>query len=104
MDFFKTNFSELFSRKHGKEIFESIAKQITEEKSSNCSDEYIEKIFKFAFLEHIGLKDNEIKRLLEDVLKCEIDVEGIRKIHKSSICEIKKYLQDSMDETLKNYM
>ena len=46
MDFFETNFSELFSNKHGKEIFDGIVKQITKEKSSECSDEYIEKINK----------------------------------------------------------
>ena len=100
MDFFEMNFSELFCKKHGKEIFESIVKQITEEKSKNCNNEYIEKIFKFTFLEHIGLKDNEIKKLLEDILKCEVDVLEIRDIHKSSICEIKKYLQDSMNEII----
>ena len=104
MDFFKTNFSELFFKKHGKEIFDGIVKQITKEKSSNCDDEYIEKILKFAFLEHIGLKDSEIKRLLEDVLKSDIDVEEIRDIHKKSVGKIKKYLQESMEETLKDYM
>lgn len=104
MDFFEMNFSELFSKKHSKEIFENIVKQITKEKQKNCNNEYIEKVFKFAFLDHIGLKDNEIKKMLEDILKCEVDIEEIRNIHKSSIYEIKKYLQDSMDETLKDYM
>ena len=104
MDFLEMNFSELFSKKHGKEIFDGIVKQITEEKQKNCNDKYIEKVFKFAFLKHIGLKDNEIKKLLEDILKCEVDVVEIRNIHKKSIEEIKKYLQNSMDETLKDYM
>ena len=57
MDFFDMNFSTLFLDKHGKEIFEKISKQITQEKIDICDNNYIEIVFKIAFLDFFGLTD-----------------------------------------------
>ena len=102
MDFFDMNFSTLFLDKHGKEIFEKISKQITQEKIDICDNNYIEIVFKIAFLDFFGLKDWQIKKMIEDFMKCQnVNIEKIKTIHKNSITEIQKYLQSAMDETIK---
>ena len=101
MDFFRMKFGKLFEKKHGKDIFDNIVKRITQEKAGKCDSDYMEKVFKIAFLEHIGLKNTETKNLMEDILKDEVNIEEIKNIHKNSIDEIKEYLNEAMEETIK---
>ncbi len=103
MDFFDMKFSTLFLDKHGKNIFENICKQILQEKQIDFNTNYIEIIFKIAYLEFFGLNNCQIKNMIEDFMKCqEINIEEIKSIHKKSICEIQKYLQSAIDETILN--
>ncbi len=100
MDFFDMKFSTLFLEKHGKEDFEKINKRILQEKQllTDNNDDYIEIIFKIAFLDFFGLDDNGIKGMVQDIMNCEqINIEQMKKIHKNSISEIQKYLQFAMD-------
>lgn len=99
MDFFDMNFSNLFSDKHGNQIFNAISDKIMKEKSIKCDTEYVEIVFKVAFLDFLGLQDDSIKKLIEDaMLNTNINVKEIKLIHKDSIEEIQKYLQDAMNE------
>lgn len=58
MDFFDMKFSTLFLEKHGKEEFENISKQIIQEKQliTDNSDNYIEVVFKIAFLDFFWVR------------------------------------------------
>lgn len=100
MDFFDMKFSTLFLEKHGKEKFNDISKRIMQEKQSvaDNSNDYIEIIFKIAFLDFFGLDNDVIKKMIENIMNChQINVEQMKKIHKNSISEIQKYLQSAMD-------
>lgn len=102
MDFFDMNFSTLFLDKHGKEIFRKITKQITQEKPDICDKNYIEVVFKIAFLDFFGLDNDVIKRMIEDIMNChQVNVGKIKTVHKKSINEIQKYLQSAMDNAVK---
>lgn len=94
MDFLDMNFSTLFEKEHGKEIFDSICMLIKEENSNNINDLYISEIFKIAFLDFWGLKEYEIENLLKDLqLSKSINVKKIKCIHNQSISKIKMYLK-----------
>lgn len=100
MDFFDMKFSTLFLEKHGKEKFNDISKRIMQEKQfvADNSNDYIEIIFKIAFLDFFGLDNDVIKKMIENIMNChQINVEQMKKIHKNSISEIQKYLQSAMD-------
>ena len=98
MDFFDMNLSNLFSDKHGNQTFYAISNKIIQEKSKKDDAEYVEIVFKVAFLDFFGLTDDAIKKLIEDtMLKPNVNVKGIKQIHKDSIKEIQKYLQDAMN-------
>lgn len=100
MDFFDMKFSTLFLEKHGKEKFNDISKRIMQEKQfvADNSNDYIEIIFKIAFLDFFGLDDNVIKSMIEDMMKCDhVNVNQIKTIHKESIDEIQRHLQSAMN-------
>ena len=100
MDFFDMNFSTLFLEKHGKKNFENIIKHISQERQviPGNSNDYIEIVFKIAFLTFFGLDDDVIKKMIENIMNCQqIDVNQMKRIHKNSISEIKKYLQSAMN-------
>ncbi len=96
MDFFDMNFSTLFLERHGKLIYDKIEKQIIEENSSHYDENYIEIIFKIAFLDFFGLTLNEIKKMIEDImLGQQVNIENLSSIHKKSIFAIQKYLKEA---------
>lgn len=100
MDFFDMKFSTLFLEKHGKEDFDNINSQILQEKQSitDNSNDYIEVIFKIAFLDFFGLDNDTIRRMIKNIMNCDqINIEQMKRIHKNSINEIQKYLQSTMD-------
>ena len=104
MDFFDMKFSTLFLEKHGKDDFENINRQILQEKQliTNNINDYIEVVFKIAFLDFFGLDNDVIRKMIENIMNChEINVEQMKRIHKNSISEIQKYLQSAMDIELK---
>lgn len=97
MDFLDMNFNELFMKKHGKEVFNQIKNQIIQECFKQVSDEYIEMIFKIAYLNFWGISNMIIKQIIKDVLpNQQINVQEIQNIHKISIDNIQKYLQLSI--------
>lgn len=99
MDFFVMNFSELFSEKHGKQLFDEISNQILLE-NGNTNNNYIELVFKYAFFDFFGLDISTIKNLIEDTMLIQdINIEEIQSVHKCSIKQIQSYLQSAMNET-----
>jgi hypothetical protein len=104
MDFFDMEFSTLFLEKHGKENFENINRQILQEKQFiiNNNNDYIEIVFKIAFLDFFGLDNDTIRKMIENIMNChQINIEQMKSIHKNSINEIQKCLQSAMDIELK---
>ncbi len=99
MDFFDMNFSELFLEQHGKLVYDKIEKQIIQEKSTRYNDDYIEIIFKVAFLGFFGLNLNETKKMIEDIMPGQqVNIEEISSIHKESITKIQEYLRKAIEE------
>lgn len=97
MDFLNMNFNELFMKKHGKKVFNQIKKQMIQECSKKVSKEYIEIVFKIAYLSFWGLSNSIIKQIIKDVFpNQQINVQEIQNIHKKSIYYIQKYLQLSI--------
>lgn len=70
MDFFDMNFSTLFLEKHGKEKFDKIVKQIIQENSNEHDNNYVEIIFKVAYLEFFGLDSSAIDKMIKDIMRC----------------------------------
>lgn len=102
MDFFNMNFSMLFLEKHGKQEFDNISKQILQEKTVINDNNYIEIVFKVAFLDFFGLDNNTIEKMIKDIMKCQqVNVNLIKERHKESINEIQSYLQSAMSDTIK---
>lgn len=96
MDFFDMNFSTLFLERHGKLIYDSITKQIMQENSTLYNKEYIEIIFKVAFLSFLGLAPSEIKKMIEDIMPGQqVNIEKINSVHRESISKIQNYLQEA---------
>ena len=90
--------------KHGKEIFDYISNTIKVEAPSNDDSFYISIVFKIEFLDFFGLNElgmqKKKKKIYPDI---KIDVKEILLLHKESISIIKKYLQNTMDGTIKRY-
>ena len=55
---------------NGKKVFENIRNKIVQEESSSCNDEYIEIIFKVAFLDFWRIEDFKIDKILKDIMRC----------------------------------
>jgi hypothetical protein len=97
-DFFSLDFSELFLKKHGKNIYDNICNKIVNEINGNCNSQYISIVFKIAFLYFFGLNQKGIQKLINDYYpKQNIDIQEILLKHNNSILEINKYLQDTME-------
>lgn len=97
MDFADVKFSKLFLDKHGKKIFEEITSLIRKERVEECNSDYIESIFKVAFMGYFGLDDIALNRMLKDI-KCNADINNIKKIHKYSIKNIQEYIKRTNSE------
>ena len=69
MDFFDMNFSTLFLEKHGKDKFDKIVKQIMQENSNEYDNNFIEILFKVAYLEFFGLDSSTIDKMLKDLMR-----------------------------------
>lgn len=89
--FLDIDFSRLFKDKHGIKIYDEITKKIEKEKTSNCDNNYIEAIFRVAFLGYFGLDENALDNMLKDI-ECKEDISHINKIHKNSIKIIRDYI------------
>lgn len=99
MDFFDMDFSKLFLEKHGKEHFNEIVKQINTERGGMGESNYIELIFKIAFLDFFRMSYQEMQALITDTMECQyIDIKKIKNIHKKSIKEIQEHLKRNMGE------
>lgn len=98
MDFLEMNFSKLFINKHGKQLFDNISQQIRKEnRYEKGNNNYIEIVFKIAFLDFFGLDEFTIKEIIEDTMQVKkINIKEMKSIHKFSIKEIKNYLQFSI--------
>lgn len=92
------NFNNLFYEKHGKIIYETITKKIANE-SPNCTNEYIETVFKLAYLSFFGLPDNVIQQMIKDIMPSQVvEIMQIRKLHGNSIKKIQKYLKATINK------
>lgn len=100
MDFFDMNFCSLFLDKHGKEIFDNINSLIKKEKTESFNKDYIEIIFKVAYLDFFGVTIYSITRMIKDIMGYDIELNEIKSIHKKSIALIQKYLETSMNATI----
>ncbi len=97
MDFFNMNFSELFKKKHGKNLFNDICKQIILENLDSSNEHYIELVFKVAFFDFFGLNEFVIKNLIRDTMFIQnFNFKEIKIIHKNSIKRIQKHLKSSL--------
>lgn len=97
MNFNDVKFAKLFSDKHGKHLFKEITTIIENEITEKCDNDYIEAIFKVAFMSYFGLDNRSLNRMLEDI-SCSTDIRIIRNIHKNSIRTIQKYIKDARAE------
>ena len=84
-------FSRLFKDKHSKKVFDEIVSKIKQEREEECDKNYIEAIFRVAFLGYFGLDENALNNMLEDI-NCKEDISNINKIHKNSIKIIRDYI------------
>ena len=94
------DFSKLFFKKHGKQVFQDIVKQIKVEYNGNCDISYIDTVFTVAFISYFGVADTSKIRLLGGISK-DIDIKSIQKIHKKSISQIQNYIENSNNENTK---
>lgn len=96
------NFSTLFSEKHGKQEFENISEQILTENPLTDNNNYIEIVFKVAFLDFFGLDDSTIEKMIKEIMKCQqVSIALIKERHKKTINEIQSYLQSAINDTIK---
>lgn len=104
MDFFDTDFAKVFLEKHGKAKTDEIIKQIKQESIGvEIDNRYIEIIFKTAFFDFFGLNAEEIKGIIEDFMPSEqVDVKNTKDIHKSSINNIQRCIQEVMNSSENN--
>lgn len=101
MDFKDIKFSELFLDKHGKHLFKGITTIIENEKLDKCDNNYIEVIFKVAFMSYFGLNDQALNRMLEDI-NCSSDIKTLKSLHKKSIKNIQNHIKSTEIEDLKS--
>lgn len=92
-------FSKLFEDKHGQKIFDEINVTIKKEKTEECNSDYIEAIFKVAFMEYFGLDNDGLNKMLEDI-NCNTDIKIIKKTHKDSIKIIQEYIRKANNESI----
>ena len=95
--FLDIEFSKLFKDKHGKKIYGEIISKIEQKKAMNCDNNYIEAIFRVAFLGYFGLDENALNNMLKDI-ECKDDISHINKIHKNSITTIRDYITKTNSE------
>ena len=93
MKFKDVKFSRLFEDRHGKEIFEHIVSLIEKERIEECNGDYIEAIFKVAFMKYFGLDNEELDKMLEHI-KCSHCIEIINELHEVSIRTIQKHIHE----------
>lgn len=89
--FLDIEFSKLFADKHGQKLYDEIVSKIETERAGECDNNYIEAIFRVAFLGYFGLNDNALNNMLEDI-NCKENISNINKIHKETIKIIRKYI------------
>lgn len=87
-------FSKLFKDKHGEKIYDEIISKIKHERVEECDSNYIEAIFRVAFLGYFGLDNNALNNMLKDI-NCKNNITKINKIHKESIKIIRKYIVEA---------
>ena len=96
-DFLKMNFGKLFLKKHGEQVFNDVSKKIMQEKLNNCNNDYVEIVFKVAFLDSFGLDEIAIEKIIKYAMSVKnINVKEIKSIHNHSIKEIQNRLQSSI--------
>ena len=95
-------FSKIFLKKHGEQVFKDITNQIKLECNNNCDLNYINIIFTIAFLTYIGVFDKERIHILGGISKDE-NIEKIKKIHRNSIFQIQKHIKVTNDESCNKY-
>ena len=99
MVFFDMDFNKLFLDKHGKEQFNEIVKQINLEGKGISENNYIELIFKIAFLDFFRMADQEIQALIVDFTEYQdIDIRKVKNIYQKSIQQIQEHLKNNMKE------
>lgn len=84
-------FSKLFKDKHGEKIYDEIISKIKQERVEECDSNYIEAIFRVAFLGYFGIKNDALNNMLKDI-NCKNNITKLNKIHKESIKIIRKYI------------
>lgn len=94
MKSFRKEFREIFYKKHGKEVFQELVKQIEQEYNGKCDTKYIDIIFSIAFLTYVGISDTKRLALLVGISRDkDINVENLLKLHKKSISKIQEYIK-----------
>ena len=84
-------FSKLFRDKHGLKVYNEITSMIKQEKAIDYDENYIETIFRIAFLGYFGLDDEALNNMLKDI-NCNEDISSFNRIHKNSIETIRDYI------------
>ena len=91
------DFSKLFLKKHGEQVFQDICNQIRGEYNGNCDTNYIDMVFAVAFVSYFGVTDTSKIRLLGGISKY-TDIKNIQKIHNKSINIIQNYIENTNKE------
>ena len=91
------DFSKLFFKKHGKQVFQDICNQIRGEYNGDCDTNYIDTVFTVAFISYFGVTDTSKMRLLGGISK-NIDIKSIQKVHNKSINIIQNYIENTNKE------
>ena len=94
------DFSKLFFKKHGKQVFQDICNQIRGEYNGDCDTNYIDTVFTVAFISYFGVTDISKIYLLGGISK-DIDIKNIQVIHKKSISIIQNYIENTNNKNLK---
>lgn len=92
MNYDNIDFSKLFVDKHGKRIYDEIISAIKKEKVGECDSNYINTIFKVAFMGYFGLDNKALDKMLKDI-DINYSIENINNIHENSIRTIKEYIE-----------
>ena len=90
------DFSKLFFKKHGKQVFQDICNQIRGEYNGNCDTSYIDTVFTVAFISYFGVTDISKIRLLGGISK-DVDIKNIQNIHKTSINRIQQFIKITIE-------
>lgn len=102
MAIFEFNFSDLFIKKHGYNVYIKIKKIMTEEVREELLNDYIVMVFNIAYAKYIGIHENRIADFIKDILGGEeisnSAVKNILEKHQQSIKEILKYIKSTEKE------